>query len=191
MITRMPLLSGPVLGVASSRLNATVTIQMNLITQPCTFFKSTLYCKGKELDRLMQERNIILPIELYDWAAQIVPILKVGIIRICEDHCMTASQALKINIYLLPRIDDLFASLAGGKFFSKLDLAKEYISTNPIIGEVSKKLVAIYYHTSAFGFLSVNPLLHQFSKNHGDTFERTSGRLSFARAPWSLFIFRS
>ena len=43
-------------------------------------------------------------------------------------------QASEIDSYQLPRIDDLFALLAGGKSFTKLDLA---------IDEQPKKFVAI------------------------------------------------
>ena len=59
-----------------------------------------------------------------DWAAPIVPVLKKdGGIRICGDYKLTVNRAAKVDTYPLPRIDDLFATLAGGKAFSKLDLA--------------------------------------------------------------------
>ena len=43
--------------------------------------------------------------------------------RICGDYKMTVNQASKTESYPLQKIDDLLASLAGGKKFLKLDLA--------------------------------------------------------------------
>ena len=37
------------------------------------------------------------------------------------------NQAAKTDSYPLPKINDLFASLAGGQTFSKLDLANAYL----------------------------------------------------------------
>ena len=46
--------------------------------------------------------------------------------RICGDYKMTVNQASKTESYPLSKIDDLLASLAVGKKFSKLDLANAY-----------------------------------------------------------------
>ena len=80
----------------------------------------------QEIERLKQE-GILRPIEFSDWAAPIVPILKKdGSVSICSDYKLPINQAAKVNTYPLPRIEDLLASLAGGKSFSKLDLAHAY-----------------------------------------------------------------
>ena len=50
-----------------------------------------------------------------------------GKIRICGDYKVTINQASRVDHYPLPRIDDLLASLAGGKSFSKLDMAHAYL----------------------------------------------------------------
>ena len=54
---------------------------------------------------------------------------------------MTVNQAAKLDTYLLPRIEHLFASLNEGKIFTKLDLAYAY-QQDPL-DEESKNLVAI------------------------------------------------
>ena len=80
----------------------------------------------KELERL-QLQGIIEPVKFSDWAAPIVPVLKKdGGIRICGDYKLTVNRAAKVDTYPLPCIDNLFAALAGGKAFSKLDLAHAY-----------------------------------------------------------------
>ena len=94
-----------------------------------------------ELDRL-SHAGIIQPVEFAEWAAPIVPVVKTdGSIRICGDYKVTANQAAKLDKYPLPRIDDLFSSLEGGKTFSKLDLAHAYQQV-PLDDE-SKKFTTI------------------------------------------------
>ena len=101
-----------------------------------------------------------------DWAAPIVPIVKPdGSIRICGDYKLTVNQASRVESYPLPRIEDIFASLSGGKLFTKLDLAHAY---NQIpLDEESKKLVVINtqkglykYNRLPFGIASA-PALFQ------------------------------
>ena len=96
------------------------------------FFKPrsvSYYLKGKveaELQRL-QHQGVITPITHSNWAAPIVPILKSdGNVRLCGDYKVTVNPVTKLDAYPLPKIDDLFASLAGGQVFSKLDLAHAY-----------------------------------------------------------------
>ena len=65
-----------------------------------------------------------------EWAAPIVPVLKPdGSIRIYGDYKLTINQAAKpdVHVYPLPRVEDLFATLARGKSFTKLDLAEAYV----------------------------------------------------------------
>ena len=79
-----------------------------------------------ELDRLLAQ-NIIEPVAHCSWAAPIVPVLKSdGTVRICGDYRLTVNQVSKVNAYPVPRIDDLFATLGGGKIFSKLDMKSAY-----------------------------------------------------------------
>ena len=63
---------------------------------------------------------------------------------------MTVNQALKTNSYPLHKVDDLFASLAGGKSFSKLDLANAYQQI--LLDKASKKLVVINTHKGLFQY---------------------------------------
>ena len=68
------------------------------------------------MDRLVAE-GIIEPVQFADWAVPIVPVLeqdKVSV-RICGDFKLTINQASKLDRYPIPRIEDLFAKLAGGK----------------------------------------------------------------------------
>ena len=79
-----------------------------------------------QLEKL-EAAGIIRPVQFSQWAAPIVPVLKRdGSIRICGDYKVTVNLAAKTDTYPLPKIEDLFASLSGGKLFSKVDLASAY-----------------------------------------------------------------
>ena len=80
----------------------------------------------KELTRL-QEADAIEPVQFSDWAAPIVSVLKPdGSVRICGDYKITTNKAAKTEAYPLPRTEDLFAKVSGGKTFSKLDICSAY-----------------------------------------------------------------
>ena len=95
----------------------------------------------KELDHLLSE-GIIEPVQFSDWAAPIVPIVKEnGRIRICGDYRVTINQLSKLDSYPIPKVDDLFTALAGGKSFSKLDLSHAYLQL--VLDEESRKFTTI------------------------------------------------
>ena len=72
----------------------------------------------QELDRL-EASGIIEKVTHSEWAAPIVVVPKKdGKIRICCDYEVTVNQALDVEQYPLPKPDNLFASLAGGKKFT-------------------------------------------------------------------------
>ena len=48
-------------------------------------------------------------------------------VRICGDFKQTINQASKLDRYPIPKIEDLFATLGGGRTFSKLDLSQAYL----------------------------------------------------------------
>ena len=97
---------------------------------------------NEELDRLVKY-GILTPVEVADWAAPIVPILKSDkkSVRICGDFKKTVNQASKVDKYPIPKIEDLFTSLAGGKSFTTLDMSQAYQQL--LLDEPSKKLVVI------------------------------------------------
>ena len=94
-----------------------------------------------ELEHL-EKAGIIKPVESSEWAAPVVPVIKRdGTIRVCGDYKVTANKAAIADSYLLPRVEDLFASLAGGQAFTKLDLAHAYLQLE--LDEASKPLLTI------------------------------------------------
>jgi hypothetical protein len=109
--------------------------------------------KGKveqELERL-QKVGVIDPVDVSDWAAPIVPVVKPdGSIRICGDYRLTINQAVRIDAHPIPCIEDLFASLSGGEEFTKLDIAHAYLQMS--LDESSKQFVTINTHKGLFRY---------------------------------------
>ena len=80
-----------------------------------------------------------------EWAAPIVPVPKKnGDIRICGDFKVTVNPVLDVHKYPLPTTEGLFASLAGGEKFSKIDLSQAY--QQMILEEESRPYVTINTH---------------------------------------------
>ena len=68
----------------------------------------------------LESEGTISPVQFSKWAAPIVPVMKQnGTVRLCGDYKVTINQALQIDSYPLSRVEELFASLAGGKHFTK------------------------------------------------------------------------
>ena len=146
-------------------------LQINAETEP-------RFCKARnvpyalrdkveeELSRLERD-GIIESVEFSDWAAPIVPVLKGNgqNVRICGDFKLTVYKASRLDTYPLPRIDDLYASLAGGQSFTELDLKNAYLQIE--LEEESKKYVTIntsrglfQYNRLPFG-VSSSPAIFQ------------------------------
>ena len=80
----------------------------------------------QELDRL-ESCGIMEKVDYSKWAAPIVAVPKKdGKVQICGDYKVIVNQALDIDQYQLPQPEQLFATLAGGKIFTKLDLSQAY-----------------------------------------------------------------
>ena len=60
------------------------------------------------------------------------------------------NQAAQLDPYPIPKIEDLFASLAGGRVFSKLDLSHAYLQV--LLDEESRNLITVNTHKGLFRF---------------------------------------
>ena len=130
-----------------------------------------------ELDRLEHE-GIISPMEFSEWAAPIVPVVKLnGTVRICGDYKCTANQVSKLDNYPIPKTEDLLATLGGGNTFTKLDMSQAYQQL-PLDND-SKKFTTINTHK---GLYQYNRLPFgvfgswYISTNHGELASRYSTR---------------
>ncbi|RXN30206.1 Retrovirus-related Pol poly from transposon opus [Labeo rohita] len=120
---------------------------------------------AKELERL-QRHGIITQVERSDWAAPIVVVPKKdGSVRVCGDYKVTINCCIPPEQYPLPNTEDLFATLAGGKVFTKLDLSFAYQQL-PLDHESEQYLTInthkglFCYHRLAYG-VSTAPAVFQ------------------------------
>ena len=103
-----------------------------------------------ELDNL-QAKGVIVPVKFSSWAAPVVPVIKRdGNVRLCGDYKLTINSVAKNEVYPLPRIKELFASVSGGKVFSKLDLSHAYLQLQ--LDESSQEYVTINSHRGLYRY---------------------------------------
>ena len=83
-------------------------------------------CVVEKFDRLEKE-GIVERVMHCDWATPIVPVPKKdGTFRICGDYKVTVNSSLEVDQYPLLKPVDIFAALAGGTTFSKIDFSQVY-----------------------------------------------------------------
>ena len=105
----------------------------------------------EELTRLTKE-GIIEPVKFASWAAPIVAVLKAdkSSVRICGDFRQTVNPVAKLEKYPIPKVEDLFATLSGGKTFTKLDFSQAYQQLP--LDEESKSYVVINTYNGLFQY---------------------------------------
>ena len=102
----------------------------------------------KELDRQVAE-GILEPVKTSRWAAPVVPVKKAnGSLRLCGSYDQTVNKASQLEKYPLPRVDELFAAMAGGKMFTKIDLREAYFQLE--LDNESKEALTINTHKGLF-----------------------------------------
>lgn len=134
-------------------IKATLTIKPNSVPKFCPPRNVPYALRPRveaELKRLT-ELGVISPVEHSDWATPVVPVSKKdGTVRLCGDFKITINPSLCVDKYPIPRIEDLFASLAGGQRFSKLDLSNAYLQME--VEEKSRELLTISTQKGLFRF---------------------------------------
>ena len=72
-------------------------------------------------------------------------------VRICGDLKATINPRVELEHCLLSNVEDLFASLAGRKVFSKIDLSHAYQQLE--IDEESQSYVTVNTHKGLYRYL--------------------------------------
>ena len=121
----------------------------------------------QDLERLVQMGVL----EKSDWVAPIVPVPKaIGGIRMCGDYKVTVNPSLIVDQFPVPTAEDLFATLAGGQTFSKLDLSQAYQQVP--LDPASRKYVTISTHKGLYQFnrlpFGVASAPRYFSRYYGE-----------------------
>lgn len=66
---------------------------------------------------------------------------KKGDIRLCGDYRSTVNEATESDSYPMPTANEVFATIAGGRFFTTLDLERAY--TQVVVDEDTSKLLTL------------------------------------------------
>ncbi|RUM45435.1 MAG: hypothetical protein DSY80_03320, partial [Desulfocapsa sp.] len=102
------------------------------------------------LDRLEKD-GIVTKVKTSKWASPIVVAPKAdNSLRICGDYKATVNTCVEDEPYPLPTAEDLFATLAGGRVFTKLDLSSAYQQLE--LSEASKELLTINTHQGLYQY---------------------------------------
>jgi hypothetical protein len=103
-----------------------------------------------ELDKLLNQ-GIIEAVEHAEWAAPIVVTTNSdSSVRICGDYSVTINTLTKQDRYPLPKIEDLYAKIAGGDKFTKLDLSHAYHQIG--LDDEFKKFLTINTHRGLYQY---------------------------------------
>ncbi|GFU53703.1 uncharacterized protein K02A2.6 [Trichonephila clavipes] len=93
--------------------------------------------------------GIIEKVDSSEWATPVVPVVKSdGSIRLCADYSVTLNPNLIVPQHPLPRLDEIFGSLNGGKQFTKLDFKHAYLQMK--VHPDSQKLMTINTHKGLY-----------------------------------------
>lgn len=103
---------------------------------------------SKQLEDL-EKKGIIELTDYSPWVTPLVPVIKKdGSIRICADYKITVNKFVEDVKHPLPRIEELFAALSGGRVFTKLDLTAAYNQLE--VTEQTSKLLAWSTHKGIY-----------------------------------------
>ncbi len=103
-----------------------------------------------ELNRL-EALGIISKVNYSKWASPAVPVTKPsGAMRLCGDYKVSLNKQIEVDSYPLPRPEELFAQLAGGKTFTKIDLSEAYLQVE--VDEATRELLTINTHQGLYQY---------------------------------------
>lgn len=107
--------------------------------------------KVEEKLESLVKAGILKPVSSSNWASPIVIVHKKdGEVRICVDFRVSVNKVLIPEQYPLPTVDDIFATLSGGKVFTVLDLTGAYSQLK--VKEQSQELLTINTHVGLFRY---------------------------------------
>ena len=147
--------TGATVSVISTQTKAQMFPQSTLMD--CTLTLTTytgelLEVAGQILIEVKHGRQVKqLPLYVVKGNGPVVPEPKLqGNIRLCGDYKVTINPQLEVDQYPLPKPDNIFATLSGGKWFSKIDLKHAYQQIK--LSESSRPLVTINTHRGLYQY---------------------------------------
>ena len=107
--------------------------------------------KIEEKHNRLSSLGILQPVQISDWATQIVRVLKSDkSARICGDFKVTVNPASRLDRYPIPRIEDVFVTIGGATTFTMLDMSQAYQEIE--LEDSSKQYTDINTHQGLFQY---------------------------------------
>ncbi|XP_058828320.1 uncharacterized protein K02A2.6-like [Topomyia yanbarensis] len=101
-----------------------------------------------ELDKLVNN-GILVKVNHSAWATPIVPVPKANNkVRLCGDYKVTVNPNLVVDGHPLPTIEELFANVAGGEKFTKIDLTQAYLQLE--VEEGDREVLTLNTHKGLY-----------------------------------------
>ncbi|XP_053698835.1 uncharacterized protein K02A2.6-like [Sabethes cyaneus] len=101
-----------------------------------------------ELDILVQN-GVLRKVNHSAWATPIVAVPKSNNkVRLCGDYKITVNPNLKVDSHPLPTIEELFANVAGGEKFTKIDLTQAYLQLE--VDECDREVLTLSTHKGLY-----------------------------------------
>ena len=67
--------------------------------------------------------GVLVPVHDAQWAVPIVPVVRAdGKIRVCANFKCTANRVVRLDLYPLPRMEELLVKIGAKRLWSKIDL---------------------------------------------------------------------
>lgn len=132
-------------------IQAKLTLKENttpVFCKPRTVPFKLLSLVEQELQTLVRD-GVLEKVNTSQWVTPIVPVLKKNNrVRICGDFSIIINPNLLVDQHPLPTIDELFASMAGGVKFTKIDLQQAYLQLE--VREEDRALLTLNTHKGLF-----------------------------------------
>ncbi|XP_058827953.1 uncharacterized protein K02A2.6-like [Topomyia yanbarensis] len=102
----------------------------------------------REIEKMVSS-GILVKVKHSSWATPVVPVMKShDRVRLCGDYKVTVNTCLVVDEHPLPTIDELFANMAGGQKFSKIDLAQAYLQME--VCEEDREILTLNTHLGLY-----------------------------------------
>ncbi|XP_062717120.1 uncharacterized protein K02A2.6-like [Aedes albopictus] len=78
--------------------------------------------------KTLEKNGVLVKVNHSAWATPVVPVMKMNNrVRLCGDYKITVNPILVVDEHPLPTVEELFANVAGGEKFTKIDLSQAYL----------------------------------------------------------------
>nr|XP_029719642.1 uncharacterized protein K02A2.6-like [Aedes albopictus] len=102
----------------------------------------------QELEKLVKD-GVLEKVNHSAWATPVVPVMKANNrVRLCGDYKITVNLNLVVDEHPLPTMEELFANVAGGDKFSKIDLTQAYLRLE--VEEEDREVLTLITHKGLY-----------------------------------------